>query len=222
MCVRARARVCVPCMFTINWMSRRCRFACSCLECATQRGLLYTSKAVWKATGDSIGRHNECFASSSRVPKGQCSRKDAQTISTARIISPATILTGTHRISNTCLACGLGVSVAFSHDFSAKSFPPFCLPSSGPPPSPGGSCNSCKSSSELQVCATIINKACCEQPNQHCRHGNPTTCDASCGGVLLHVQSTCHDLLAKDNSLHSVQSVLDSAVIKCNYGGGGH
>ena len=74
-----------------------------------------------------------------------------------------------------------------------------------------GPCNDAK---DLQALLDPVNERCCDEPEDDCSSGVPSTCDADCGAVLLPFRAACADFL-KIPMNAGMKNLIDQAANGC-------
>ena len=87
----------------------------------------------------------------------------------------------------------------------------------------------CSNFNEFSAFLPDLNAVCCNDENEHCLAGLPTTCDAECAALLIPMQTACQPFWdANREATVSISSMIGDTVTLCHSshagptGGGGH
>ena len=72
----------------------------------------------------------------------------------------------------------------------------------------------CENFADLQTLVEPVNERCCDEPEDDCSSGVPSTCDADCGAVLLPFRAACADFLKVPMNA-GMKNLIDQAADGC-------
>eukprot|EP01052_Picozoa_sp_SAG31_P034100 SAG31_NODE_3936_length_3736_cov_6.504302_1_plen_780_part_00 len=82
-------------------------------------------------------------------------------------------------------------------------------------PTSGGAL-SCNSFNDFQRIASLITAQCCDEANEHCNNGMPTSCNGGCAAILLPTQIACATFLQNAGAaMRPVYDTINEAAEKC-------
>eukprot|EP01047_Picozoa_sp_COSAG01_P037609 COSAG01_NODE_3000_length_6737_cov_23.402079_1_plen_350_part_00 len=83
-------------------------------------------------------------------------------------------------------------------------------------------CSQCSSFLQFSLCSDFINSVCCDEPNEDCSTGIPTTCNDDCASVLVPARSSCSTFLHGPHAgwAQVFGPMMDTAASLCQLGGG--
>ena len=87
-------------------------------------------------------------------------------------------------------------------------------PIKAPPPPPAVELGPCENFADLQTLLPLVNERCCDEPEDDCSSGVPSTCDADCGAVLLPFRAACADFLKMPMNA-GMKNLIDQAANGC-------
>jgi hypothetical protein len=87
-------------------------------------------------------------------------------------------------------------------------------------------CSTCDNLIDFTACSTFINSVCCDEANEDCSSGMPTTCNDDCASVLVPAAAACSTFLSGANagwaatSAPMLRSVSQLCTLGTHNGGG--